>query len=580
MATTIAVMNETESSSSRMTKDGRKITYRMRVIQQPERARACGSGAKSSADRRPVDPPPIVELRVFDGEAATNDITFAYNANFFLFATLETARTMAQGRVAPQASFPVLTGTPVAGMAYLDRPSQAGYFIFPDLSVRHEGKYRLSFALYEELKEAKDMDHEDRQERGQTDTHVSHRLEVKSRVFHVYSAKKFPGLSESTALSRMVAEQGCRVRIRRDVRMRRRDNKSKDEWDDYEDQTAARRTATPDAYGQSATTPQAMPDGPDRPRSQSNASNVTYATPARRTSMQEMAQNYQSGYQGQMAPPQPPQNAYNSQISYGAPAAPQYQSQYAAQQPSMMQPPQAPYMAQHSGYHQQQQQPSMMPQAYGYHQYSQQQQPQQPQQHYEQQPHVPSEYRRASMAAQPQPQQYPSSQLSAPAPFGNLDTGYQRQSMSQPGQTTSHHNGPAQTNGHSNGYLPLAPLKTLQPPAEKLEPISPSYPMSASGVSMPEPQPPRAYPDSKVFGNGSLSASTKRSFSATFDTHHIEQPLRQGARPSISHSAEEPSAPSFGADAANDEDSILDGRAMSYRRADGTHRSRRVPLSN
>jgi hypothetical protein len=42
----IQVANETDSSSSRITKEGKKITYRMRVIQQPERARACGSGAK------------------------------------------------------------------------------------------------------------------------------------------------------------------------------------------------------------------------------------------------------------------------------------------------------------------------------------------------------------------------------------------------------------------------------------------------------------------------------------------------------------------------------------------------------
>jgi hypothetical protein len=85
----IQVSNETKSSSSRMTKEGKKITYAMQVIQQPERARACGSGAKSSADRRPVDPPPIVELRVFEGEGANQqEITVAYNANFFLFGTL------------------------------------------------------------------------------------------------------------------------------------------------------------------------------------------------------------------------------------------------------------------------------------------------------------------------------------------------------------------------------------------------------------------------------------------------------------------------------------------------------------
>lgn len=73
--------------TARETRAGRKLWYCLKVIQQPERARACGSGPKSSADRRPVDPPPVVELRIYDGEswerAQKNDITFTYNANFF-----------------------------------------------------------------------------------------------------------------------------------------------------------------------------------------------------------------------------------------------------------------------------------------------------------------------------------------------------------------------------------------------------------------------------------------------------------------------------------------------------------------
>lgn len=40
------VEHETESLAKRTTKDGRKLTYRLKVIQQPSRARACGSGAK------------------------------------------------------------------------------------------------------------------------------------------------------------------------------------------------------------------------------------------------------------------------------------------------------------------------------------------------------------------------------------------------------------------------------------------------------------------------------------------------------------------------------------------------------
>lgn len=46
MERVLSVPNETNASFSRTTRDGRKITYRLKVLQQPERARACGSGAK------------------------------------------------------------------------------------------------------------------------------------------------------------------------------------------------------------------------------------------------------------------------------------------------------------------------------------------------------------------------------------------------------------------------------------------------------------------------------------------------------------------------------------------------------
>jgi hypothetical protein len=170
------------------------------------------------------------------------DVTFGYNANFFLFATLESARQIAHGRVQPTPQqVPVLTGMPVSGMAYLDRPTEAGYFIFPDLSVRHEGKYKLSFNLYEQTKHQNDTDAEPSNEQkpnpagiASPDSSFDWRLEVKSAQFTVFSAKKFPGLAESTNLSRTIAEQGCRVRIRRDVRMRRREDKPRDyEDDDY-----------------------------------------------------------------------------------------------------------------------------------------------------------------------------------------------------------------------------------------------------------------------------------------------------------------------------------------------------------
>ncbi|KAK4216244.1 velvet factor-domain-containing protein [Rhypophila decipiens] len=322
---------------SRYTKGGRRLWYCLRVIQQPERARACGSGPKSSADRRPVDPPPVVELRIYEGQtweqAQDKDITFVYGANFFLYATLEHARVMAHGRVQTPAANtpPVLTGMPVSGMAYLDRPLQAGYFLFPDLSVRHEGRYRLTFNLYEETKDDKDKDPDTPDAKpvapgtsSATGGSFDFRMEVKSQDFVVYSAKKFPGLSESTSLSRMVAEQGCRVRIRRDVRMRRRgDDKGGGDFGNGEDEFArrARRTATPDV----------RPD-PYRARSMSGSVERTpYSADARRPSVADY----------------PPQFSAHSTQSSNPGGHLQFlgsnsNSQYPSQPQSFAQPPSVP----------------------------------------------------------------------------------------------------------------------------------------------------------------------------------------------------------------------------------------------
>ncbi|KAJ9379897.1 hypothetical protein DTO063F5_6933 [Paecilomyces variotii] len=343
--------NETEHSISRITREGKKITYKLSVIQQPERARACGAGAKSSADRRPVDPPPVVELRIYESDPNNDmhktDITFAYNANFFLFATLDTARPIAQGRVSGHPpTCPVLTGVPVAGIAYLDRPAQAGYFIFPDLSVRHEGRYRLNFNLYEEVKEPKDADKDaplPPQEPIQPSmkaiapqTYLHFRLEVKSIPFTVYSAKKFPGLATSTSLSRVVAEQGCRVRIRRDVRMRRRGDKQTKEYNEYDEERVYARSdrySTPDAY---VATPI------ERPRSTSNSTiDAPFAyvpDGQRRPSVPEYG--YPQPYQ-QPPPPTPAPTTYQSHLTFGS-----TQTQYQTPQlPPTPQPPTAPAAA-------------------------------------------------------------------------------------------------------------------------------------------------------------------------------------------------------------------------------------------
>jgi hypothetical protein len=309
----------------RVTREKRSLWYQLSVLQQPERARACGAGSKAHSDRRPVDPPPVVELRVIEGETVETgkDITFDYNANFLLFASLENSRPVAHGRVQTAASQspPILTGVPASGMAYLDRPISAGYFIFPDLSIRHEGNYRLNFSLFEETKEDKDSD------LGMAESDLppgfDWRMEIKTDPFQVFSAKKFPGLMESTSLSKCVADQGCRVRIRRDVRMRKRDNKHNNNYERREDNYSARapRAVTPANEDPHAAALRA--------RSLSNSSQQRTPYEADSHRRPSAADSY--------APPPPP--GYDSttgpsrgHLTFGDPNAPQYA---APRQPSV-----------------------------------------------------------------------------------------------------------------------------------------------------------------------------------------------------------------------------------------------------
>lgn len=84
--------------------------------------------------------------------------------------------------------------------------SQGIWFVLQDLSVRQEGAYRLKF-MFTDL--------------GPSLTSGSVKpapilATVFSDVFLVHSAKKFPGVKESTALSKCFAQQGVKIPIRKD----------------------------------------------------------------------------------------------------------------------------------------------------------------------------------------------------------------------------------------------------------------------------------------------------------------------------------------------------------------------------
>lgn len=549
-----SVHSQRQGEVSRVTRSGRKITYCLNVIQQPERARACGAGAKceqsgrqwkalanntiASADRRPVDPPPVVELKVFEGEGEKKeDITFSYEANFFLFASLEAARPIAHARhqpAPPQQPPPVLTGMPVSGMAYLDRPREAGYFIFPDLSVRHEGRYKLSFNLYEQTKREHDLDVEqlDGQSKAPNgnespDSSFDFRMEVKSDTFNVWSAKKFPGLKESTQLSRQVAEQGCRVRIRRDVRMRRRgEGKPGDYEEPYEEQYARGRAAE-------------------------EAERVSRSRSSSASGLDGTGPNGQPYYQ-----PNNPGNNLNflgNSSQFAAPPPPFPGPQHNGPPQHQHAPPPPPS---HAPHHYQQQAPSQSsysrPQPA--HQNSYQYDRSYPQSAYPANARRDTFEHEARRASAPQPpREYPPS----------VETSSHRASIHHPIAPHRPYNGPPPP---SSPFI-MAPMK-LNEPRER-QPSLPSF----QAPAIPSFQGP-IVPDPYLCAPEPVKAGGKRGFDNAFRQSSIassQQPLHNGQRPSIAHVDAGPQ----NADEDDDEYSIDSFSNMEYKRADG--RGVRIP---
>ncbi|PQE12196.1 Velvet factor protein [Rutstroemia sp. NJR-2017a BVV2] len=108
------------------------------------------------------------------------------------------------GSGAPANSGSLLGGTIVSSLHRLKDPEtqqDGAYFVFGDLSVKAEGTFKLQFNLFEL--------------RGDEYQHMT---SVESKDFLVHSTKTFPGMNESTKLTRAFGEQGVRLRIRKEPR--------------------------------------------------------------------------------------------------------------------------------------------------------------------------------------------------------------------------------------------------------------------------------------------------------------------------------------------------------------------------
>lgn len=89
------------------------------------------------------------------------------------------------------------------------------WFVFQDLSIRTEGYFRLKFSFFDLMGESPISMRAE--ETSSTLSDLAPMLACTySDPFHVYSAKKFPGVIESTDLSKAFAKQGIKIPIRKD----------------------------------------------------------------------------------------------------------------------------------------------------------------------------------------------------------------------------------------------------------------------------------------------------------------------------------------------------------------------------
>jgi len=179
--------------------------YQIEVRQQPVAARACGFGER---DRRVIDPPPIVQLVVNDpaGHSDASEMRYPFNVVHCTLWSMdgntdETALIGVDKRLTRRL-MGTLVSSPFVG---LDEEGKEGcFFCFPDLSCRTHGKYRLRFVLMR-------LEPSDLQPEGYTPIIT----EALSEVFTVYTAKEFPGMRPSTALTKALKRQGCAISVKK-----------------------------------------------------------------------------------------------------------------------------------------------------------------------------------------------------------------------------------------------------------------------------------------------------------------------------------------------------------------------------
>ncbi|KKK18688.1 velB [Aspergillus rambellii] len=201
--------------------DGR--IWSLQVVQQPIRARMCGFGDKVRPYGQPVGYPqmnnyyggnPQMQYPNPYGNPQAHYYPPYYAGSGMPPTNMSPAQPVASG---PGGMFTrnLIGSLSASAFRLTDPDNKIGvWFILQDLSVRTEGVFRLKMSFVNVGSSSSN----DASNGLSVINHGSAPVlaSVFSEPFQVFSAKKFPGVIESTALSKCFALQGIKIPIRKD----------------------------------------------------------------------------------------------------------------------------------------------------------------------------------------------------------------------------------------------------------------------------------------------------------------------------------------------------------------------------
>ncbi|KAI8639756.1 velvet factor-domain-containing protein [Parasitella parasitica] len=186
-----------------------QTNYQLEIRQQPKRAKV---SLINERDRRPIEPPPILQL--YWKNCSEEELKKCLQSPFYFTVANLVTENDPDTPLLPVQEY--MSGSTVSSLHRLRDIDNldGGFFVFGDLAVKKDGKFKLKFSLFEIAE-------------GQ----VENKRTILSDAFTVFIPKQFPGPVEATFLSRTFSDQGVKMRIRKEHQLQSRKRKHENETD-------------------------------------------------------------------------------------------------------------------------------------------------------------------------------------------------------------------------------------------------------------------------------------------------------------------------------------------------------------